>query len=198
MRTIYIIGKPGSGKSTALSNALAKVNAEIISNVKQPIPHIRYKLRQKQTTIWEIGAQRQSFSGTDALGMNIQPKAVQWVTALREEGTVQPDLLIGEGDRLATKGFIDSCPKLTLVVLEVPDELALLRGRQRAERLGVDPQNQTWFKGRASKIRNLKDRYPHLAIDGLLSKDKVSDHLAAIISEQIDEGNNVTTDKTYD
>lgn len=163
MRTFYVIGVPGSGKSTFVRHVLTEVyDATIPEQLRMPVPHVRYRTSTHGvlTAVMQIGVERPTFSGTDALAMNINPRACEWVASLTASGH-----LFGEGDRLANNRFLDACPNLTLIHLDVPLEVAKGRAEARAKALGVPAQNDTWWKGRATKTANLLKR-PHVSFDG--------------------------------
>ena len=175
MRTLYLVGAPGAGKSTALAQALARWQVEPTA-VDQPVPHLDYGAGRLQ-----LGRQRAGgFGGTDALAMNIQPRAVEWVRSRPAR------LLIGEGDRLGNRGFLDACAEVgsvDLVWLDVSPSVARRRGLERAERLGVKAQTDSWWRGRLTKVARLVGGYPHTRIDGDVALDQVVDQLFEIVEK---------------
>ena len=92
MRSItYIIGIPGSGKSTALAGALQD-DAILRSNVAPgKVPFIEYS-----SGLIQIGRNRETYPGTDVLSYNAQPKVLKWLDSLPAGARV-----VAEGDRLA-------------------------------------------------------------------------------------------------
>lgn len=179
MRTVYVIGYPGSGKSTAVAGALEILGADIEVAVEKPVPHLRYAIDRQ--SVWEMGRRREAFSGTDALAMNIQPVAVRWVQALADPGASAPDVLIGEGDRLATRGFLDACPNLALVRLAVPLEVVMERAAARAAMLGRSVQDLSWFRGRVTKVDRVATHYDVVEIDATDSAPRVAIRLAEVV-----------------
>lgn len=153
---LYLIGRPGSGKSTLCSNLTDGL--EPLSVESKPFAH----------TVWpggvvELGLHRGSFSGTDALSMSVQPKVVAW---LAEEA---PAMILGEGDRLANSKFFNAvreagytlCIGRLIVSASVADE----RCRRRAENLGSEPQNAGWLAGRVTKAARLADEWDPLVLE---------------------------------
>lgn len=179
MRTVYVIGYPGSGKSTAVAGVLDVLGAGVGLAVEKPVPHLRYKADGR--SVWEMGRRREAFSGTDALAMSIQPVAVRWVQALVDPGASAPDVLIGEGDRLATRGFLDACPGLTLVRLSVPLEVVTERATARALMLGRSAQDPSWFRGRVTKVDRVAAHYDSIEIDATASAAQVAMKLAEVV-----------------
>jgi len=141
---VYLIGAPGAGKSTLMA-ALTR-NAEIVAT----------STAQPKRVVWgmgrwvccELGVRRPDFPGTDALPMNVQPRAEAWMAQARYP------LVLGEGDRLGNAKFLTACREqgwvIHLVYLEAPDSTLRLRRSAR----GSD-QNEAWCAGRATKARNL-------------------------------------------
>lgn len=145
MEFLYVIGEPGAGKST-LVKALAGDTEKRMS--REPVPHIVWNTPTQQ--VLEIGYERDTFRGTDATPMSVQPAAIKFVQS-------RPcDLMMGEGDRLATSGFFTAIQeagyRFILLHLDPPD--AAQRRKRRAAELG-NAQNATWVKGRVSKVKNL-------------------------------------------
>jgi len=174
MRVIYLIGAPGSGKSTALKRALEIKHWGDPVQKLEPIPHLDYGAGCIQ-----LGRVRETgFSGTDALGMAINPRAIEFVES-------QPaPIIVGEGDRLANAGFLSAADRsgvLTLIWLDVPPEVARQRARERAIHLGTKEQTDSWWKGRYTKTSRLAGGWPHIRIDGTAPAEHVAQSLADYI-----------------
>jgi hypothetical protein len=156
MNLIYVIGYPGVGKSTAVAQALQTLGYLAGVQHEQPIPHIAWH-NEKSSIINELGRRRDNFSGTDALALNIQPKATAWLEQ-RPDGT-----FIAEGDRLANGKFFDvasrTCERFVIAHIDAPLEIAQTRAQRRAERLNIATQNDSWWRGRATKVTNLVSAY---------------------------------------
>lgn len=155
MKLVYVVGVPGSGKTT-LVTAVAGPATELR---RVPFAH-----RVHADGLITLGDDREPFGGTDSLSMSVQPKVLDWLEAER------PALVLGEGDRLATLKFLTpprAYADVTLVLLDTPPELAAQR---RAERVavGAKPQNEQWLRGRATKVARLADAWdgPFVRLDG--------------------------------
>jgi hypothetical protein len=137
---LYLVGEPGVGKTTILRAALA--GAEPITFDK-PVPHSRYP-----GGLIYIGRERGTFSGTDALGMAIQPQVVKWLE------TLDAPAVVAEGDRLGNSRFIKAAQDrgwtVTLAMISAPDDVITERRAQRGSN-----QNPSWLEGRRTKVHNL-------------------------------------------
>lgn len=149
---IYLSGPPGVGKSSIMA---ALTDGYDRTTVMQPFAHdqltLRYWPGPADTTpvvAIELGRRRERFSGTDALSMGVAPKAYQWIA------TRPHPLILGEGDRLATKGFLNATRTagydVWLINLVAAPNTLTTRRAQRGS-----TQNDTWMRGRATKAVNL-------------------------------------------
>jgi hypothetical protein len=150
---IYLFGVPGAGKTSVLRGLFPdreRKQVEIIC------PHVLLKQRHDHpedgfpSVIAEIGKDREGgFSGTDALSMSIQPKALALLEMLPYP------LVIAEGDRLSNLSFWQGAKAagwaVWPILLDTPPQEA---AEQRAQR--GSKQNATWLAGRETKIRNLR------------------------------------------
>ncbi len=188
-RTLYLVGPPGSGKSTLVHRLAERMGAENLAPVEVPIPYLEwFDKHGNDLGIIELGRRRDTFSGTDALSMSIQPKAMAFMRAM-DGSPFQPWWVVGEGDRLANRAFLESCPCLTLVDIAVPDEVAWVRMVQRAQEIGSKPQSEPWWRGRATKVRNLVNDPPctidrRVTLDGTQPVDDLASQLQQIVETQ--------------
>jgi len=161
-RTVYVVGYPGAGKTSAVRVALTGLVAQPQEGC---VPFVTYRRPGQQRYVAaQLGRLRAGgFGGTDALSMSIQPRAVAW---LRE---APYELIVAEGDRLANDAFLATAAErgpLTVVLIEVPAEVARARGAARAEALGREPQSESWWAGRRTKVDGVAQRWSALRIDG--------------------------------
>jgi len=154
---IYIIGEPGSGKSSLLA---ALLHGQGIEHDK-PFAFIQF------LGGIELGARREKFSGTDALPMNVQPTVLEWMKIVPDE-----TILIGEGDRLANDGFFLSAKEmgydLMLYHLWVPPDIGETRRKARGS-----GQNKSWIAGRVTKVKNLAKKWSPETLDGRKSTEEL-------------------------
>lgn len=138
---MYVIGEPGVGKSTLVEFLTRSIPFE---TSEVPIPFRRY-----ECGVVEIGKRRREFSGTDALGMSIQPAVEDFLAG------IGPKLVLAEGDRLGNLKFFHRAADLEytihVVALYGPEVARIQRGLRGSD------QDPAWLKGRQSKVRRLMD-----------------------------------------
>ena len=124
-QSMYLIGAPGSGKSTVmveLVRALGLSFADPVSLCRETT--VQWLSREGRHPAWMWGRQRGEFSGTDALGMAASRYLREWIEA---EGENQmPYLVLGEGVRLANIRFLltlDAVRPTTIVHLTAPENV---------------------------------------------------------------------------
>jgi hypothetical protein len=146
---LYLVGAPGVGKSTLARELTGEWDRTVHRNA--PVPHSTFRNPSSGIPVGlELGVPREDFPGTDALAMDIGPRAGVF---LREAQVVWA---LGEGSRLATRPFLGGAVRagvhLTLVSLRAGEELLHARWVARGSR-----QNSSWRKGAATRARNITD-----------------------------------------
>lgn len=134
----YIVGGPGSGKSTLMREMLEGWSVG---------PYIRLTKRELFGHYLEhpegirgvyLGHLRPEYPGTDALSLSVAPQALLWLEALPLLGL---DWVAGEGTRLSHIGFLRELHKvtdLTVIHLKVEPEVAAQRRADRGGKLLSD------------------------------------------------------------
>ena len=152
MKAIYLIGEPGVGKSTVIRELYPNLRATTAIRLNKQLWGQPLK-RGHITAGVMLGKEREGFTGTDALGMSVNPDAIAWCS----DASIPYRFIIGEGARLANIAFltalhvsIRTSQSRTLIA-----DNAAQRREQRAERLGTDLQAESCVIGRKTGARNL-------------------------------------------
>lgn len=179
-RLIYLVGQPGSGKSTLMADLTAQFpRHKIAPNDDYPVAHdVLVDPRTGTVVGAELGIIRESFSGTDALPSAIIDKAVPWVL------TRPYPLLLGEGARLGNKRFLESAIEagydVTLALLDHDQAEDWRAIRSKALKR---TQNESWVRGRRTASVNLADALKGKARVLRGHPDTLRDGLAEIIAD---------------
>lgn len=159
----YLIGQPGAGKSTLLRAVTAGVP---FATEHRPFAHLVYVVEGRVLGV-QLGGAHASFAGTDRLSMSVQPLAIRFLGHWRQ---AFPDsVIVAEGDRLATAGFLDALDG-QLVWLDTPPEIAAGRRAGRSRKA----QNPAWVRSRQTKVARLLEARPHTRLDGSLPPDELA------------------------
>ena len=145
MKVIAIFGEPGSGKSTLMLSVFERFG--ISKKYKSDFPLVPY---HQKDNVYVLGKYEEGevFCGTDKMSMAVQPEAVKFLAQLPSDSVV-----LFEGDRLCTSSFLEHCLEkydLEMIYLSTDKET-----RQERYKLRGSNQNETWLRGRESKINNI-------------------------------------------
>lgn len=172
MELLYLIGDPGSGKTTAVEYLTRRCPGEV-----QKVPYVAWTEYDRR--VCQLGYQRENFSGTDALGLASQKRVIAWLLEQSKHRYV-----LAEGDRLANSKFFTAMMEagvdLTVVTLLVKERELRRRRSERNAALGRT-QNDAWLAGRSTKLVNLWTEWgtPQWTIDATdLTPKEVSARLA--------------------
>lgn len=175
MKIIYLIGAPGSGKTT-LTEAFTQDWRDSAKH-EQPI-----KFRSHHTPHGDalsLGWLRPAFGGTDTLGntaiLGIEP----WLPGIAKDY----EIIYGEGDRLANARFFDLCKSVGDFHLFYLNTEPALCAERRANRSAITgkTQNPIWVKGRETKHRNLAHTFKAFEIPSGLSPMAGADLMRNVI-----------------
>lgn len=187
---VYLIGAPGVGKSTVM----AALHDELgvwpavdqwyrLPGYRRPELHVEPLVDMlDQVAGLSLGRTREQFSGTDALSMSASYEAVRWA---QDSAADIPELVLGEGARLATVPFLAA---LSLRVDQL--EVVYLQAAETAleDRRSGRTQTPTFLKAASTRAANAAVR---LKDAGLLTATIMTDTLspvqvARVIAERLD------------
>ena len=152
MKVIYIIGLPGTGKTTLMKRFMEQYDWTPHRPIDLLDSHISGNIRVLGK--YEEG---ETFSGTDRLSMAVSPRAVEFIQSKPDE------VIIGEGDRLNNKTFLSACGEdLTIIHLEVDDETRERRYKERGSN-----QSEKFIQTVRTKVSNVIDAFgPKITLFG--------------------------------
>lgn len=175
-RCIWIVGAPGSGKTTVVRGLLGPFS-EWQHN---PIP--------KWTFAGNVCAAGHyfgnPFDGADTIPLNGWRPAMEfWAEHLR----LRYDVTLLDGDRLSHQACLDfvkaNAVAAHAIVLRLPMDLAGERSAAHARQYGLPPQTEKWAKGRRTKAARFAELLPSTIIDvsPTASPNEVVEHVRSHI-----------------
>jgi len=146
MKLIYLIGMPGTGKSTVMKELMNGIDWERNKPIDLLESHVSENIRVLGK--YEDG---EVFSGTDRLSMAVAPKAIEWIS------TNPNEVIIGEGDRLNNKAFFEKAKELGelhIIQLTVSDEERERRYKERGSE-----QSDKFIQTVKTKCNNIAEHF---------------------------------------
>lgn len=170
MKTIYLLGAPGTGKTTLAD--LIKKRWGKPKPCKDLLAHEIFSCG-KQYNI-SLGKNRPPFSGTDTLSNAVIEKVEQIYLAWEKFDKI--NFILGEGDRLAISRMMELAKKhgtLYSFYLHAPEETIHERRILRANQNGLKLQNQSWIKGRSTKHQRLAAAMGSIELDAQMDPEQL-------------------------
>lgn len=128
-RSVYIIGGPGTGKSTLMDSLVPALGLHWLPDRRVWreiwVNPLSYSGELEDLDGYCLGKHRKGFAGTDALSLSASPRAKEWLDA-----TELPDWVLGEGMRLGHPTFLAHLAivtDLTVVYLEAENDTTRMR-----------------------------------------------------------------------
>jgi len=144
MKLIYLIGVPGTGKSTIMKEFMSRFDGW---KTDRPIDLLDTHVSGNVRVLGKY-EEGETFSGTDRLSMAVAPKAIEYFTSNPEE------VIIGEGDRLNNKGVFESVEDKVIIHLTVSD-----KERQRRYDERGSEQSDKFIQTVATKCKNIVEAF---------------------------------------
>lgn len=146
MKLFYIIGIPGTGKSTLMKALMERIGGdwkqERVIDLLDTHNNGKYRVLGKYE-------EAQTFSGTDRLSMAVAPKAIEWIK------TKPNEIIFGEGDRLNSKTFFEAVgDDLTIIHLTVSDNTREERYKERGSN-----QSDKFIQTTRTKCQNVLEAF---------------------------------------
>ncbi|QDH93061.1 hypothetical protein QDA02_gp03 [Microbacterium phage Margaery] len=154
--SLYLLGAPGVGKSTAMSWVINHLGLDIApDNTRiqgRLTGHGLFEWTTGETMGVYLGKHREDFPGTDGLSMAVAPDARAWASTLRRDREEGLRYVFGEGQRLGNVGFLTALAEHTwlTVVLLTASQIAM--DARRADRGST--QSPSWMQGAETQARN--------------------------------------------
>lgn len=151
-KSLYIVGGPGSGKSTLMGELLRGWTVEPYMRLTKRELFGHFVWNEEEGCGVYLGHLRPgNYPGTDALSLSVAPQAMLWLESLPLLGL---DWVFGEGARLAHIGFLTAlaaCTDLTVIHLDIDPEVAAQRRIARGGKL----LSESFCKSQTSKANNI-------------------------------------------
>jgi hypothetical protein len=179
MKVIAIGGEPGCGKTTLMRKIVERYNLQPHFDTVKLVPY------HQNNNIYVLGKYEdaQVFAGTDRMSMAVQPEAIKFLATLPSDA-----ILLYEGDRLFTASFLEDCvEKYDTKIIYLGTEKSV---RQERYKERGSEQDETWLRGRESKISNILTNFTLLfnierfENNNLEDQEKVIEYIISNIEEK--------------
>jgi len=144
VKIIAIGGEPGAGKSTLMRKIIDQYKIDEFKDDFKLVPY------HQKDNLYVLGKYEddQVFAGTDRMSMAVQPEAIKFLSSIPDNSIV-----LFEGDRLFNNSFLEHCNDnfdLSIIYLSTQKKERELRYESRGSN-----QDETWLRGRETKVANI-------------------------------------------
>lgn len=147
MRKVLAIGGvPGTGKTSMVRKFMQGHKWEIAKPVKLLDSH--YSKESNIMLFGKYSDDSEVFAGTDKLGMNVQPLAVEYIQNTDYN-------VLFEGDRLFNASFLNFISELEGVELKIIILMANPKNIQKRFKDRNSNQSESFLKSRKTKVNNI-------------------------------------------
>jgi hypothetical protein len=171
MKVIAVLGLPATGKSTLFRSLIEEFMKR--SQMLPVAAGLAVGEMYPSINVIVLGkyAPAHNFPGTDRLSMAAQQHCIDYVTALSGSASAKDTTVLFEGDRLATISFFEALQgrgvDFEIYILTASDGVL---DKRRADRGST--QSQTFIKGRATKLKNISERFSCHTLPNVTRKDQ--------------------------
>jgi len=159
MKVILIGGYPGVGKSFVVKKLIELIRSKIGGDdfeemSEYSMPYMIKRMKDKDLIIMGSYKHNEKFPGTDRFSMGVQPYFEQFLKKHKDDNVV----ILLEGDRLFNGKTIGH-----LWAQRIPYNIVIIRADEKItkeRRESRSFQNETWRKGRKTKVDNIAKQTP--------------------------------------
>jgi hypothetical protein len=173
LKVVAIGGEPGSGKTT-LMKRIKKIYGIGDQFFHDDVKLVPYYQRENLVILGKY-EHNEVFGGTDKMSMACQPHVVEFLGNMNYEDDM---IVFFEGDRLFNQSFLEHCNSvfdLSILYLRTAKTVRQTRYRERGSN-----QNETWLKGRETKIAKI---LANMTLNGVIetfNNNCMDDHAAVL------------------
>jgi len=146
MKYIYLIGIPGTGKTTIMKRFMESREWRQERVVDLLDTHVSDNVR-----VLGKYEENETFSGTDKLSMAVAPKVIEWLNTSPDE------IIVGEGDRLNSRAVFETAKKNGELIIV---HLTVSAGeRERRYDLRGSEQSEKFIQTTTTKCKNVIETF---------------------------------------